>query len=52
MKSKGLNEILEENPSLTRELTYEEFKNSIVLCADLDDGVEEAYETYKNFIEK
>lgn len=52
MKQKGLIEVLQEDSSLTREITYEEFQNSIVSCADLDDGVEEAYRTYRNFIEK
>lgn len=52
MKSKGLQEILKENPSLTRKLTYEEFQNSIVSCENLDDGIEEAYEIYRKFIEK
>lgn len=52
MKLKGLKEYLEEDPSLTRKITYEEFQNSIILCDDLDDGVEEVYETYRNLIEK
>lgn len=47
MKAKGLNEYLKDDPSLTKKLTYEEFQNSIVLCADLDDGIEEAYEKYR-----
>lgn len=51
MKSKGLKEYLEEDPSLTRKLTYEELQNNIVSCTDLDDSIEEAYRTYRNFIE-
>lgn len=52
MKLKGLKECLEEDPSLTRKITYEEFQNSIVSCADLDDGVEEAYDSYKKVLGK
>lgn len=51
MKSKGLKEYLEDDPSLTQKITYEEFQNSIISCADLDDGVEDAYKTYKQVIE-
>lgn len=52
MKTKGLNEYLKDSPSLTQKITYEEFQNSIISCDDLDDGVEEVYETYRNLIEK
>lgn len=49
MHLKGLKEYLKDDPTLTQKLTYEEFQNSNVLCAHLDDGVEETYETYRNF---
>ncbi len=51
MHSKGLRECLKDDPSLTKKLTYEEFQNSIVSCADLDDGIEEAYEKCRKFTE-
>lgn len=47
MYQKGLKEYLEEDPSLTKELIYKEFQDSIVSCDYLDDYVEEAYDSYK-----
>lgn len=47
MYQKGLKEYLEEDPSLTKELIYKEFQNSIVSCDDLDNGIEAAYDSYK-----
>lgn len=42
---KGLAEYLDDDPSLKREMTYEEFNNSITTGFD-DSGIEEAFETY------
>lgn len=51
IKPKGLSDYLREDPSLTRKITYEEFKNSEVSGASLDDGIEEAYNAYKEILD-
>lgn len=47
IKSKGLKEILEENPSLSREITYEEFVNGKAKPQNSDESIEEAYANYR-----
>ncbi len=47
IKAKGLNEILEEDPSLTKKITYEEFMNGATASQDSDVSIETAYESYK-----
>lgn len=47
IKPKGLQEILAENPSLTRKLRYEEYQDSIQGNFD-DADIEEAYRAYQS----
>lgn len=47
VKSKGLKEILEENPSLTRKITYEDFETGKATPQNSDDPFEEAYKNFK-----
>lgn len=51
MKEKELQKYIKDDPNLARKITYEEFQNSIIPCEDLDDGVKEAYEEYRQFTE-
>lgn len=53
IKPKGLKEILAEDPSLTEEITYEEFVRRQQTTATIkDDGVEEAYNAYCKVLEE
>lgn len=47
-----LERFLEQDPSLTRKISYEEFQNSMVSFSELDDGIEEAYESYKKVLKE
>lgn len=47
IKSKGLKEILEENPSLSRKITYEEYVDGKANPQNSDDHIEIAYANYK-----
>ncbi len=47
IKPKGLQEILTENPSLRKKITYEEYQDSIQSGFD-DTGIEEAYRAYQS----
>lgn len=47
IKAKGLQEILEENPSLTRKVTYEEFLSGACTPKDEDVPLEQAWESYR-----
>ena len=51
IKPKGLQDILNENPSLTEKITYEEFINRQQSTSIKDDGVEEAYNSYLKVFE-
>ncbi len=52
IKAKGLKEILEESPSLTRKITYEEFMNGATAPIDSDVSIETAYEYYEKMCEQ
>lgn len=47
VKSKGLKEILEENPSLLRKITYEEYADGKAVPQNSDESIESAYANYK-----
>lgn len=47
IKPKGLKEILEENPSLARKVTYEEFEDGACTPRDEEEPLERAYESYR-----
>lgn len=47
VKSKGLKEILAENPSLTRKITYEEYESGKANPQNSDESIEVAYANYK-----
>ena len=47
VKSKGLKEILTENPSLSRKITYEEYKGGKAVPQNSDEPIESAYANYK-----
>lgn len=51
IKPKGLQDFLDENPSLTEKITYEEYMNSQKATNQKDDGVEEAYNGYLKVLE-
>lgn len=48
IKSKGLEDFLKEDPSLTKEITYEEFESNQKVVNIEDDGIEESYDAYKD----
>ncbi len=47
IKSKGLKEILEENPSLLLEITYEEYEKRKNIPQNSDESLEAAYANYR-----
>ncbi len=47
VKSKGLKEILEENPSLSRQVTYEEYIKGKNIPQNSDESLEDAYANYR-----
>ncbi len=47
VKSKGLKEILDENPSLSRKITYEEYIGGKNIPQNSDESLEDAYENYR-----
>ncbi len=47
IKSKGLKEILAENPSLRRKITYEEYMNGKAVPQNSDESIETAYANFK-----
>ena len=51
IKPKGLQDYLNDDPSLTEKITYEEFINSQKTTGIKDDGVEEAYNSYLKVLE-
>ena len=51
IKPKGLQDYLNEDPSLTEKITYEEFINNQKPTGKKDDGLEEAYNTYLKDLE-
>lgn len=50
IKQKGLQDYLNDDPSLKEKLTYEEFMSRQKQGFD-DSGIEEAYEVYRKFME-
>ena len=51
VKQKGFKDYLNDDPSLTEKITYEEFINSQKATGIKDDGVEEAYNGYLKVLE-
>lgn len=51
IKPKGLQDFLNEDPSLTEKITYEEFENGQKAINMKDDGIAEAYESYRKDLE-
>lgn len=50
IKQKGLQQYLEDDPSLAEKISYDEFQNRInAHCSNsnMDDGVAEAFESFK-----
>ncbi len=51
LKPKGLQDFLNEDPSLTEKITYEEFENGQKAINMKDDGIVEAYDAYRRVLE-
>ncbi len=51
IKPKGLQDFLNEDPSLTEKITYEEFENGQKAINMKDDGIAEAYDAYRRVLE-
>lgn len=51
IKPKGLQDYLNDDPSLTEKVTYEEFINSQKSTSKKDDVVEEAYNSYLKILD-
>lgn len=49
---KGLQEFLKEDVSLTEKISYEEFEEKKAAPGNSDDGISEAYRTYRAELEK
>lgn len=47
VRAKGFKEILEENPSLKRKITYEEYEAGETVPQNSDISIEIAYKHYK-----
>lgn len=47
IKSKGLKEILKENPSLSIPITYDEYKKGKTVPQNSDESLETAYANYR-----
>ena len=51
IKQKGFQDYLNDDQSLTEKITYEEFINSQKATNQKDDGIEEAYDSYRRVLE-
>lgn len=51
VKQKGFKDYLNDDPSLTEKITYEEFIYSQKATGQKDDGVEEVYNDYLKVLE-
>ena len=51
-KTKGLQDFLTEDASLTEKVTYEEFQNRKAAPNNTDDMIAEAYKAYRDALEK
>lgn len=53
IKQKGLQDYLDDDPSLTEKITYEKFMRRQQMSSNQkDDGVEEAYNCYLKILEE
>lgn len=49
---KGLDALLDDDPSLRKKLTYEDYQAGKSVPDNSDHQIEEVYEEYRNFLEK
>ena len=51
MRSKGLQEFLQEDKSLLKEITYEEYIKKEIVPQNSDCEIQDAYEAYQELVE-